>query len=101
MFILTMLGGKKLLSFPHFSPPGIPRLFLGEAQPTIKKNGERGIIQVALHFDKTGNHEKVVDFGTTLSQCHILVFNGLILTLMFVLGLDPMPAIRVKSGCFL
>ena len=63
--------------------------------------GERGEMRVALHFDKTGNHEKVVDFGTTLSQGHILVFNGLILTLMFVLGLDPMPATRVKSGCFL
>ena len=79
----------------------MPRLFLGETQPAIKKMGERGEMRVALHFDKTGNHEKVVDFGTTLSQCHILVFNGLILTLMFVLGLDPMPAIRVKSGCSL
>ena len=96
-----MLGGKKLLSTPHFNPPGMPRLFLGETQPAIKKMGERGEIQVALHFDKTGNREIVVDFGTTLSQCHILVFNGLILTLMFVLGLDPMPATRVKSGCFL
>ena len=38
---------------------------------TIKKNGERGIIQVALHFDKTGNQKIVVDFGTALSQCHI------------------------------
>ena len=79
----------------------MPRLFLGETQPAIKKMGERGEIQVALDFDKIGNHEKVVDFGTILSQCHILVFNGLILTLMFVLGLDPMPATRVKSGCFL
>ena len=79
----------------------MPRLFLGETQPTIKKMGERGEMQVALHFDKTGNHEKVVDFGTTLSRGHILIFNGLILTLMLVLGLDPMPAIRVKSGCSL
>ena len=79
----------------------MPRLFLGETQPAIKKMGERGEIQVALHFDKTGDREIVDDFGTTPSQCHILVFNGLILTLMFVLGLDPMPATRVKSGCFL
>ena len=68
---------EKLLSTPHFSPPGMPRLFLGETQPAIKKMGERGEIQVALDFDKIGNHEKVVDFGTILSQCHILVFNGL------------------------
>ena len=53
---------EKLLSTPHFSPPGMPRLFLGETQPAIKKMGERGEMRVALHFDKTGNREIVVDF---------------------------------------